>query len=733
MMDIKQISTMRVYSSNRIEFRRVAWLLAGIVLLVKVLAAGQSFGAAGVTYLEDRTTKIGVDELGRIVHLENKADGKGNIIDKAANSAFDMVCRRGTNWEDVVQADRLAYRVAKTGSTIRIETDRIVTRDATSDVSVVLSISLTNGVLTFGATIHNEQTDLMVTDFVYPKVGVIKTLGVGKPDLLWPNQAGEWYHNVGDVLSERPDTRESPNRLWINYPGNASMQWMSLVDGDQCLYFSGRDDTFYSTILQVNGSRSDRGAITLAIDRLAFVKTGEKWTAPNSVLQLYTGSWRRGAEDYREWASIWRKVRNKPEWVKNMMGYFLVINKQQYGDEMWGYDKLPYLYEKAREHGFDVLGLFGWYHSGHDNQYPDIHAGESLGGAKMLKENIGKVKEAGGNVTLYYQGHLMDVTSDYYKKTGHRLESKSIWGVPYYEKYNKSHASDFLRAFTSKTFSTVCPSSVEWHDLMTKKAAEIAELGPSGILYDQIGGMPPNPCFDESHDHLHDKPSLSYTNGRLQLLDKIYNRTKDVDPEYAFLTEHITDVYSQFADCLHGIGATPSGNRQSLLSDDRAGVVNYPELFRYCFPETIITVRNPFPFIRPQVVNYATAMGLSYELELRYLDDCRHLQEDRTPEWKKYAADVTALRKKYWEVLGHGVFIDEELLRNHNPVVISKAFQKENRLAVVLWNDTGETQDIRLEVPGYSLDEVSTVSSVNKRMPGSLASQHIAVALYTKK
>jgi hypothetical protein len=574
-----------------------------------------------------------------------------------------------------------------------------------------------------------------VSDFCYPQVGVCKTLAGGKPALLWPQQSGEKITNIGQMLSAMPYGREESNTLSMSYPGFASMQWMSLVDGDQTLYLGVHDQDCYASELRVVGDSIDQGAITLGYDRFAFVKAGEKWVSPETVLKLYTGSWHHGADDYAQWWASWRPHHKKPQWVQDMLGYFLVINKQQYGHEMWPYDTLPDLYERALAHGCDVVGLFGWYDSGHDNQYPDLKVSESLGGTGMLKKNIKAVQAAGGRVTLYFQGHLIDVNSDYYKKGGHRFESKSFWGVPYYEQYNKYHNSNFLKRFTRKTFSNACPSCPEWQELMRDKADWVASFGPDGVLYDQIGGMPPYPCFDESHPHKDGKPSLSISQGRKQLLDVIQTRTKELNPDFGFFTEHITDLYSAYVDGLHGINSKPSraGDRSDVLADPgRCETLNYPELFRYCFSDVIITVRNPAPYINPRFANYAFTFGFRYEMELRYLADCEEIKEDKWPEWRTYAAAVSALRRRYWSVLGYGDFVDETAITNKNPALIAKAYKRDDAIAVTVWNDSGKDQAVAVDVPGYRFKEWATVDRTDAMLPDQIKDGQIALALYEK-
>jgi hypothetical protein len=692
--------------------------------------------------LKNQYLTVELDKKGRLSCLRNNKNEFASIIDTKAEGCFKMVFKKGLNWENVVYANNQEFIVKQNENSIEFIVEKMKVRNFIADISLNMTVSLKEENLVFDAEIINRE-DALITDFEYPNIGVIKTLGDHKPALLWPFESGQKFNNIGDYLSNMENSIQnsasslSAHSLSMTYPGPGSMQWMALVGGGETLYFSSHDSDYYASELRVTGSGVNQGAITLVIDKMAFVKKGETWQCPTSVLKLYTGSWHHGAQDYMEWSKAFRPSHEKPQWIKDMMGYYLVIMKQQYGDEIWKYDDLPELYKHAVSNGCDTLGLFGWYDSGHDNQYPDLKVSETLGGAQMLKDNIKEVQKEGGNVTLYFQGHLIDVTTDFYKNGGSKLEGRSRSDTPYYEYYNKGHNSSFLKNYTNKLFATVCPTCPEWQDLMEEKAEWVATFEPNGVLYDQLGGMPAYPCFNETHPHAKGKPSLSISNGRMQLLDRIQKRSKQINKEFAFFSEHITDLYSAHLDCVHGINSYPSreGDRKDTENDsERIEIINYPELFRYCFSDVIITIRNTDPCINTRVANYAFTFGFRFEMELRYLADYEDIMNDTYSDLCGYAASVTALRKKYWDVIGYGRFEDVTPLINLQSAVIAKAYSCDDKIAVTLWNDSASESafESQLAVPGYKLIEVSTVNKTEYVMPRILLPQQIAIALYEK-
>lgn len=639
--------------------------------------------------LNNGVLAVEIDDKGRLTRLENLKTNSGNVISRPSG-LFRAVLKRGENWEDAAYSEHAHIEFRGGGARGEMRVSKLITRMGEADINIVFTLTLDGEKCLFGAEIDNRSNATLI-DFYYPCVGAITSLGDGEPSLLFPHIYGHLYTRIAKNLANM-QSWDGQMELTAPYPFSASMQWMTLMDDENCLYLSGRDAQFYASTLRAAGS--EREDVTLEFDRMLLVKPGEAREAPGALLWLYNGTWQKGACEYREWAKTWRKPVTPKPWAKDMNGYYLVINKQQYGDEIWRYDEIPELYRRGDAYGCDVLGLFGWYDSGHDNKYPELAVSESMGGEEALKAGIKEVHANGGRVTLYYQGHLIDVETDYYKTVGNKLEGKNRWGTPYYEQFSKYSESDFLRMFSRKVFSTVCPWCEQWHELMAERADWVRSFGADGILYDQIGGMPPTPCFDESHGHA--CPSISFSQGRVKLLSAIRARL-DARGDYAFFTEMISDLYSQYIDVIHGTAAPMSAKAERVIEPcAEPREIVFPEMFRHTFPETISTVRNPRPYLTPRMANYATVYGFRFEIELRYRKDRLYTESDARGEWRDYADKLRAMRMRNKSHLLNGVYSCDESLARANPGVVISTFTSQNTRAWVIWNDTDADKKINL-------------------------------------
>ena len=685
--------------------------------------------------LENECLRTGFDERGRLVSLCDKRSGGRELIDSPSPFSFLLNLADSNCFENLVfeEAQRISCEYDESRASFRMDG---VTADCGAareplylDVSLTLHVRLEGECLVFTAEIDN-RTDMRVLDLEYPRIGVIKSLGNGKPALFLPVHPGYLLTDIGGRLSSMEEERDiRTNQTSVSYPGEAMVSTIGIMDYKSCLFLTSEDPEFITCQFKVKGSATDKGAITLSVDRNLCCTRGKTVSAPIRM-RLYEGTWHHAAEEYMKWISPFRPPHKVPDWIRNSTGIFLVIMKQQYGYEMWDYSSLPEIYRQAQANGYNSLLLFGWYHTGHDNNYPDLEVSPTLGGENSLKENIKKVQEAGGHVILYYQGHLIDPNSDYYKSgKGKEIRLENIWGNPYVEQYTKAHRSDFLAGYSRKLFMLACPSCPEWVSLMKEKEHWLAGLGADGVLYDQIGGLMPYICFNEKHPHPGGNPARAMSVGQMNLVKELQDESKKISKEFAFMAENFTDIYSAFLDCIHACPNAP-GQNGIFPGDDQAATC-WPEFLKYVFPEVYLTGRDFNSYGKIRYINYLFLYGFVPEMEIRYREDIMDLYADKYREERLHSIDVLGLRKKYLAYFSRGRYTD--VLGITNPVpgkLLARGFDCGDCTLVTLWNDTSETVMPQIEMEGKDLVSFDTAASGPKNAMGELAPQEVAVCIF---
>jgi hypothetical protein len=380
------------------------------------------------------------------------------------------------------------------------------------------------------------------------------------------------------------------------------------------------------------------------------------------VVRLYGGDWHEAARTYRAWASTWMAKPDPPEWLRRQAGWILPMLKGQSGHIISTYAELPSVYEEAGKAGIHLLNVFGWVKQGFDNLYPEYDPDEALGGAGGLKEALSRIGRSGGKTILYTQGQLIDPSTRYYRKEGHNIVARDIWGYEYRESYGGGGQGTLLNVMRNKYFGVACPSAAGWIDHLLWQLGLVQDLGAQGIIFDQMGGIPPYICFLKEHPH--SKPSLAVGPGKVRNMQRLREAMKKRDPDFLFVMELATDCYTGYADIIHshGIGFWPEPEA-------------FGEMFHYTFPDPIITNRGGGPFDRRMQLGHAFALGWRFDASLR---------DTRDPALAAYFSRLTALRNAHPELL-LGRFVDDEGFMADNSRVSAHAFVAGGRLAITLW------------------------------------------------
>jgi hypothetical protein len=687
-------------------FHRVAFLVTSAIAI----------GLGGCAAAKTPTPPAAVESPGYTWFLADAdaADGKpdGTAVEKPDGAVEEFLADQAAGlWELTLERPSTAntrsgqVHVSAADSDVKrrkggqgehiLTWPRVTVGDGTLPIAVEARVRERDGALEFVFRVENAAPGWIVRELRAP---VVRHIDARRFDLLWPDSLGRRVPHPEHVRAAR-----------LMYPGWASMQWFALVADGQGLYVGSHDKTFQTTALEVDCDPAT-GHLEAAVTKYPLAKAGESWQSRPLVVWSYRGTWHAAARRYRQWAeATWFSDIERPAWVRNTSGIQLAILKQQNGEILWAYEDIAALTAISRESGLDTLGLFGWTGQGHDHLYPYYDPGPDLGGEAALEQALAAARKAGRHPFLYADGHRIDVATEFYREHGdevcivdergtHRME------YPVWRKYH--NASPVATA-------NACLSSERWQKVMLDVAVRAQQLGASGILYDRIGGCQPYLCFNEKHDHTH--PALATGPGKRALVQRVRERVKRVDPDFAVLAELITDCLCQHVDLIHGHGMGTSNQPGS-----------FPEMFRYTFPEMIVTQRHPSPLLNQGLANFAVLYGLRHELEFRYAPDVRLMREGVVQAYRDYIdvvhkPNIGLLRRepraaaqaylktlitferKHADLLARGRFVDEVPFTFKGNGVRAKAFARGGRLGVVLWNTSNEPQRTTVDVPGYRL------------------------------
>lgn len=621
-----------------------------------------------------------LDENGMVCSIRNEQNQHEYC--KAPGELFRMIYTVEDFYERSIDAkNQDAPEITVADNVMTVYYPRLRSDDRVVEVELKFTMTLEGNRLSVAADIRNND-DIMVAELQTTAFAGIQALdGDSKKDSLMvpqrlgrkiPDPAHADFFKYSLLIKrkyDRPDAIHSD--LDIPYPGHSGMQWFSLYNSQESIYV-GNHDAAHRILCQHTERRKADNTLRLGMCQYPFLEKGESYRTPPVVYAVLEGDWHSGAKLYRKWMTEecgW-KAPERPDWVKEFQGWLRVIFRTQSGEYNFRFTDIPRLFDQVQEAGLNTLFVLGWPRGGFGKLRPDYYADDRY--LDDLKKGIDYVHAKGGKLFMFVNYHAVDKESEFFQKEGGEATLvKDLWGN--YVRFSETYAADGtyrkLMNMPRDQFCT-CSGSDLWHEKMKKSAAYCLELGADGVLYD-LGGTRPLFCFAEGHDH--SKPNESRASKAARYKGLRAN-IKTFGEERIMMEEHCIDIYAQHMDIVQPPAFSARGDFAA-------------EMFRYTFPEVVMTNRNMALDEEGYLdnCNYSFIYGLAFDLSIFR---CAGTPQD-IPNYTAYMKKLVALRKQYAGYFAHGTFVDEDGFSTAGAAFRQKAYlSEEGKLGVAVWNST---------------------------------------------
>ncbi len=643
------------------------------------------------------------------LQLENnkiKWTSDNTVLQSALNSdIFRMVLDDGKTREiTVFGKEQEIESVTKTQNGFDIFYNKIKAEDGrTFNIKYTIHIEKSGSGFDFTSEVTNND-DIRVNEIQVPFVELNKIADNNREnDILYmPEGLGKKIANPWETVQRDFHTEyiaADYNEIWyaLSYPFPASMGWFGVESNGYFMYLGKQDTGFKTCSLNLGtGAREEEiPRLVLTISNYPAILKGETITTGLTHLELFKGGYEKGSEFYSEWAKkTWYKPLLKPTWVKELTGWQRIIMKHQYGEIFFKYKDLVDLYKQGEKYGIKMLLVFGWWKGGFDNGYPAYEPDPLLGGEEELKKAIKEIQDLGGYVALYGQGVLLDVNTDYYKETGHKISRKNIEGIEYREAYQFSNNGTMLKLFGYKTFASACQATDEWKNKLVEVGKNHFSYEPDSIFFDQVAGHIPKLCFDNTHKHKNRVDDESVF--RCENLKEIVNLCGE---NQAFGSENTVDTFCPYIHYHHG---HMSGTWYSKNA--------FPQMFKITFPDEISSNRLLHDERKDymQQLNYAFTYGLIFDISI-YRG--RVVGLEKCPNYGEYVKMLIDKKEQYKDFFYYGKMVKGDNLSLPEGVVSQAYKNQKGETLICLWNNTEEEKTFeifgkKVNMPKQSIDLV---------------------------
>jgi hypothetical protein len=646
--------------------------------------------------LENDALKLEFDSQGRIVSLVSKITGKSFLTVPGLEDNWKLLVLTGGHPVHYIAGrEQTPVSTNATNDRITFSYRDLVNKGITYNIGVDFTAYLAGDEARFELKVTNNHTH-RVREAWYPILGGFEGFEEdGKSQIVHFAKSYTLEHDIlhqGLPGAEYLFVVDGETAHYI-YPGN-QMQWIDLFTANEGLYISSDDKSITTTIFRLEKNPSEAGAsggtliepsifppgtprwLKMMVGKLTAIDSGETWQGLPSVFWPHRGDWHVAAKHYRAWANSWMKWPERPQWLRDYVGWHHIVGKTYLGEIYHTFDQYTEIMKEAQERcGVDTLMIYGHTNIGCEGSDVDISPAVDLGGPEGFKRMCDELHAQAMKVMVFtHRQSAINVELPEYQ----HFKSWAItdrFGNARPEVWWKTTVESLMGHMqhyeaTGPMWARICPYCDEWWVGFHDEIIKLMELGLDGIQLDTIGAEAAI-CYSSHHGH---KPGTRQFEKLRDRLAWLREEIRAINPEFLLCGEEYADWLYQYLDLPYSRHRGETGN----------------QVFRYTFPEMKenCAVSN----YGYHQVNKSMMLGMGMDIEIEGLKKSILT----CPELMDYMKQIVTIRRAFPDYLMNGIFIDT-LKASVSGNVRYSVFEGPDGLAAVIWNAESTPQECSIK------------------------------------
>ena len=388
-------------------------------LFAVTLSAG-SAALAGEVTLQDRSLAVSFDaDSGALTRLENESSHWVMERRPELGVSFRLNAPSADHRDNFVLGRKQhAVKVEKTSDhELRLQwKDLASERGGVLPVTLTARVSLTNGTLTFAASVQNDSTQ-MISTVDFPCLGDL-TAPAGAPPMQSRHM---FYGNLTSQDISRGATVMSKQSLFC-----------LIQSTNEGLYVEMHDPTqpyLLNFVFEPRpGSKAADNPARMEFRASHFVYVHPHTTAALApvVLRGYRGDWHAGVDCYKEWRATWFKQPHLPAWARDVHSWTMLRMNTPEEDYTIPYTNFVNYGEEYASNGVQAVQLVGWNKGGQDRDDPSQDTDPKLGTWQEFHDAIAQVQAEGRQSHFVRKLNWADQTTAWYTNELYKYQAAPI-------------------------------------------------------------------------------------------------------------------------------------------------------------------------------------------------------------------------------------------------------------------------------------------------------------------